>query len=54
MLCAMGFTERQATAALAACQGNVERASDWLVNHIEDMEAAVEGALAASAAGQCC
>ncbi|KAI7836344.1 hypothetical protein COHA_009767, partial [Chlorella ohadii] len=45
-LTVMGFTERQATGALAACQGSVERAADWLFNRGADLDAAVEAALA--------
>ncbi|KAL4439029.1 hypothetical protein ABPG77_006966 [Micractinium sp. CCAP 211/92] len=52
MLTAMGFGERHATAALAACDGSVERAADWLMSRIDDLDAAVEAALAsASGAG---
>lgn len=46
MLGAMGFTERQATAALQACGGDVERAGDWLFSRMDDLDAAVEAALA--------
>lgn len=43
----------QATGALAACQGSVERAADWLFSR-DDVDAAVEAALAPpSAAGEC-
>ena len=34
MLSAMGFTPTQASGALAATQGNVERAADWLMSHM--------------------
>ena len=51
MLGSMGFSERQARGALAACQGSVERAADWLLSHLDDMEAAVEAALASPAGG---
>lgn len=49
MLTAMGFSERQATGALAACQGSVERAADWLFSHMDDLDAAVEAALTGGA-----
>jgi ubiquitin carboxyl-terminal hydrolase 5/13 len=51
----MGFSERQARGALAACQGSLERAADWLFSHMDDLEAAVEAALAAGggAGGAC-
>ena len=48
MLEAMGFTQRQATAALQACGGDVERAGDWLFSRMDDLEGAVEAALAPS------
>jgi ubiquitin carboxyl-terminal hydrolase 5/13 len=51
MLGSMGFSERQARGALAACQGSLERATDWLLSHLDDMEAAVEAALASPAGG---
>lgn len=42
---------------LQACGGNVERAADWLFNHTDDLDAAVEAVLkpgetAAQAAGE--
>lgn len=51
MLTAMGFGERHAAAALAACDGNVERAADWLMSRIDDLDAAVEAALGEGTAG---
>lgn len=51
MLAAMGFTERQARGALAACQGSMERAADWLFSREGDLEAAVEAALGGGGAG---
>lgn len=45
MLTAMGFSDRHAAAALTACDGNVERAADWLMSRIDDLDAAVEAAL---------
>lgn len=41
MLSSMGFTERQAKAALKSCNGSVERAADWLFTRTDDLEAAV-------------
>jgi ubiquitin carboxyl-terminal hydrolase 5/13 len=41
MLSAMGFTERQAKAALKSCNGSMERAADWLFTRTDDLEAAV-------------
>ncbi|KAL4854620.1 Ubiquitin carboxyl-terminal hydrolase 5 [Chlorella vulgaris] len=51
MLAAMGFTERQARGALAACQGSMERAADWLFSREGDLEAAVEAVLGGGGAG---
>lgn len=50
MLTGMGFSDRQATGALAACQGSVERAADWLFSHMDDLDSAVEAALGGGAA----
>lgn len=38
MLMSMGFDERQATKALQATDGNVERATDWIFSHVDDMD----------------
>lgn len=38
MLMSMGFDERQATKALKATDGNVERATDWIFSHADDMD----------------
>lgn len=38
MLMSMGFDERQATKALEATDGNVERATDWIFSHADDMD----------------
>lgn len=38
---AMGFSSRHATAALSACDGNLERAADWLFCRMDDLDAAV-------------
>lgn len=51
----MGFNERQARIALAACQGSVERAVDWLFSRHDNLDIEVEEAAATStsAAGMC-
>ena len=41
MLSAMGFTEKQARAALDACDGSVERAGEWLITHMDDLDRAI-------------
>lgn len=38
MLMSMGFDERQATKALKATDGNIERATDWIFSHADDMD----------------
>ncbi|XP_067648406.1 ubiquitin carboxyl-terminal hydrolase 5 [Eurosta solidaginis] len=38
MLMSMGFEERQATKALKATDGNIERATDWIFSHADDMD----------------
>ncbi|EER04876.1 Ubiquitin carboxyl-terminal hydrolase A, putative [Perkinsus marinus ATCC 50983] len=43
MLTSMGFSDRQAKAALKATSNNVERAADWLFSRTDDLDAAVEG-----------
>jgi ubiquitin carboxyl-terminal hydrolase 5/13 len=50
-LTVMGFTDRQATAALTACGGSVERAADWLFSRMDDLQGAVEAVMAAGAGG---
>lgn len=52
MLISMGFTDTQATAALQACGGNVERAADWLFNHTDDLDGAVREVLEGGAGGE--
>ncbi len=37
----MGFSEAHAGAALQACAGSLERAADWLFNHMDDLDGAV-------------
>ena len=54
MLEAMGFSKRQAHGALAACQGSVVRAADWLFSHMDDLELAVQEALASCGTGEHC
>lgn len=34
----MGFNAQQATAALSACQGSVERAVEWLFSRMDQLE----------------
>lgn len=41
MLSAMGYSDHQATAALAVTNNDIERAADWLFSHTEDLDAAV-------------
>lgn len=41
MLTSIGFTERQATAALKATGGDAARGADWLYNHTDDLDKAV-------------
>ncbi|GIL53163.1 hypothetical protein Vafri_8845 [Volvox africanus] len=50
-LTAMGFSETHATAALQACNGSLERAADWLFNHMDDLDAAVAKVLSAGDSG---
>ena len=44
-LSGMGFTDRQATAALKACNGSLERAADWLFSRMDDLDSAVAAVL---------
>lgn len=41
MLNSMGFSELHATAALKSCNGDVERAADWLFSHADDLNGAM-------------
>lgn len=36
IISSMGFTEKQASRALSKCDGNLERACDWIFSHIDD------------------
>jgi len=36
MLTSMGFSDKQATRALRKCDGNLERACDWVMSHMDD------------------
>ena len=36
MLTSMGFTDQQATRALRKCDGNLERAADWVMSHMDE------------------
>ena len=38
MLCAMGFTAKQATKALKKCDNNLERAADWIFSHADELD----------------
>ena len=38
MIVSMGFTEKQAALALKNTDGNVERAADWLLSRIDDLD----------------
>lgn len=52
MLIAMGFPENAAKAALTVCKNNTERAADWLIGNMDNLDAAVTEVLEASAQGQ--
>ena len=39
MLCAMGFTDKQAGRALSKCDNNLERAADWVFSHADELDA---------------
>lgn len=41
MLTSLGFTERQAQAALKATAGDAARGADWLFSHTDDLDTAV-------------
>lgn len=41
MLTSLGFTDRQAQAALKATGGDATRGADWLFSHTDNLEAAV-------------
>ncbi|GFR49487.1 hypothetical protein Agub_g11426 [Astrephomene gubernaculifera] len=49
-LTSMGFSDTHAAAALQACSGSLERAADWLFNHMDDLEGAVAKVLSEAAA----
>jgi ubiquitin carboxyl-terminal hydrolase 5/13 len=36
MIVSMGFTEKQAERALRKCDGNIERACDWIFSHMDE------------------
>ena len=44
MLCSMGFTDKQATRALRKCEGNLERAADWVMSHMDEPDSEEEDA----------
>ena len=39
----MGFTDKQATRALRKCEGNLERAADWVMSHMDEPDSEEEG-----------
>ncbi|CAN0437630.1 unnamed protein product [Hapterophycus canaliculatus] len=41
MLTSLGFTDRQASAALKATGGDAARGADWLFSHTDDLDKAV-------------
>ncbi|GMH39787.1 hypothetical protein BSKO_07685 [Bryopsis sp. KO-2023] len=41
MLVAMGFPEKASNAALTACKNDTERAADWLISRMDNLDAAV-------------
>ena len=50
MMTSMGFDEKQGTRALRKCDGNLERALDWIMSHMdepdsEDEDAGAEGTM---------
>ncbi|KAK9828336.1 hypothetical protein WJX74_009732 [Apatococcus lobatus] len=45
MLTSFGFNDVQASAALQACSGSLDRAGDWLFSHTDDLDAAVANVL---------
>ena len=42
MLTSMGFSDKQATRALRKCEGNLERAADWVMSHMDEPDSADE------------
>ena len=42
MLTSMGFPDKAATRALRKCDGNLERAADFAMNHIDEADSADE------------
>ena len=36
MLTSMGFSDKQATRALRKCEGNLERAAEFVMSHMDD------------------
>ena len=49
-LSALGFTARQAEAALKACGGATDRAADWIFSRLDNLDAAVAEVLDAAPA----
>lgn len=51
----MGFNAKQAKLALEECDGNMERAVDWLFNHPDDNQADMANSKSLSdSAGKLC
>ena len=44
MIQSMGFDEAQAKRALRKCEGNLERAVDWIMSHLDEPDSEEEGA----------
>lgn len=42
MIESMGFTNKQATRALRKCDGNMERACDWIFSHMDEPDSEEE------------
>lgn len=47
MLTSMGFDEKKATRALRKCDGNLERAADFAMTHMDEMDSEDEAMPAA-------
>eukprot|EP01025_Chloroclados_australasicus_P059005 TRINITY_DN7449_c1_g2_i6.p1 TRINITY_DN7449_c1_g2~~TRINITY_DN7449_c1_g2_i6.p1 ORF type:complete len:301 (+),score=57.36 TRINITY_DN7449_c1_g2_i6:244-1146(+) len=52
MITGMGFNERQAQAALKATGGDVERAGDWLLTRMDNLQEEVEKVLGENSSNQ--
>lgn len=45
MLTSMGFSDAEATRALRKCEGNLERAADWVMCHMGEPESGDDEAM---------